>query len=71
MVNATLRHNPHAQCWTAGPIPWRAFFEAQDAEPQLAAEALRQIGALYAIEDEIRTARLSGENKRAHRLTHS
>ncbi|HEV8695832.1 MAG TPA: IS66 family transposase [Lysobacter sp.] len=58
----------HAQCWTHSR---RAFFEAQDAEPQLAAEALRQIGALYAIEDEIRTARLSDENKRAHRLTHS
>jgi len=58
----------HAQCWTHSR---RALFEAQDAEPQLAAEALRQIGALYAIEDEIRTARLSGENKRAHRLTHS
>jgi len=58
----------HAQCWTHSR---RVFFEAQDAEPQLAAEALRQIGALYAIEDEIRTAGLSGENKRLHRLTHS
>lgn len=58
----------HAQCWTHSR---RAFFEAQDAEPQLAAEALRQIGAFYEIEDEIRTARLSGENKRVHRLTHS
>ena len=37
----------------------------------LAAKALRQIGALYEIEDEIRTHRLTGENKRLHRLTHS
>lgn len=58
----------HAQCWTHAR---RGFFEAQDAEPQLAAEALRQIGALYEIEDEIRTAALSGENKQLHRLTHS
>jgi hypothetical protein len=58
----------HAQCWTHSR---RTFFEAQDAEPQAAAEALRQIGALYEIEDEIRTAKLSGENKRLHRLTHS
>lgn len=58
----------HAQCWTHSR---RAFFEAQDAEPQLAAEALRQIGALYKIEEEIRAARLSGDNKRLHRLAHS
>ena len=58
----------HAQCWAHSR---RAFFEAQGAEPQLAAEALRHIGALYEVEDEIRTANLSGENKRVHRLTHS
>jgi transposase len=58
----------HAQCWTHSR---RGFFEAQDAEPALAAEALRQIGALYEIEDEIRTQNLTGENKRVHRLTHS
>lgn len=58
----------HAQCWTHSR---RAFFEAQDAEPQLAAEALRHIGALYEIEDEIRTVKLSGESKRVHRMTHS
>ena len=38
----------HAQCWTHSR---RAFFEAQDAEPQLAAQALRQIGSLYQIEE--------------------
>lgn len=58
----------HAQCWTHSR---RTFFEAQDAEPQLAAEALRRIGALYEIEEEIREKKLSGENKRLHRLTHS
>jgi len=32
---------------------------------------LRQIGALYRIEDEIGQAQLSSEAKRVHRLTHS
>lgn len=58
----------HAQCWAHSR---RAFFEAQDAEPRLAAQALGRIGALYKIEDEIRERRLSGEHKRQHRLTHS
>jgi len=58
----------HAQCWTHSR---RAFFEAQDAEPQLAAEALHRIGALYEIEEEIGVAKLTGEAKRLHRLTHS
>jgi transposase len=58
----------HAQCWVHTR---RTFFEAQDAEPQLAAEALKRIAALYAIEDQIREDRLAGENKRLHRLTHS
>ncbi len=58
----------HAQCWVHAR---RGFFQAQDAEPQAAGEALRQIAALYEIEEEIRSAKLSGENKRLHRLTHS
>lgn len=56
---------------SAGPTTRRGFFEAQDAEPQVAAEALSRIGALYAIEEEIRGKQLSGEAKRQHRLTHS
>ena len=48
----------HAQCWAHCR---RVFFEAQGAEPKGAGEALRQIGALYRIEDEIRQAQLSGE----------
>jgi transposase len=58
----------HAQCWAHSR---RAFFEAQGAEPQAAAEALRQIGALYDIEGDIRKGELKGESKRLHRLTHS
>jgi transposase len=58
----------NAQCWAHSR---RAFFEAQDAEPQDAAEALRQIGVLYDIEAEIREDKLTGEAKRVHRLTHS
>jgi len=58
----------NAQCWAHSR---RAFFEAQDAEPQAAAEALRQIGVLYDIEAAIRADKLSGESKRLHRLTHS
>jgi len=58
----------HAQCWAHSR---RAFFEAQGAEPQAAAQALRQIGELYDIEREIRRRDLKGENKRLHRLTHS
>ena len=58
----------NAQCWAHSR---RGFFEAQGAEPQAAAEALRQIGKLYEIEREIRERNLKGENKRLHRLTHS
>jgi transposase len=58
----------HAQCWVHCR---REFFEAKDAEPQAAGEALCQIAALYEIEEEIRTRKFSDENKRVHRLTHS
>jgi transposase len=58
----------HAQCWAHSR---RAFFEAQGAEPQAAAQALRQIGELYDVEREIGKRQLRGENKRQHRLAHS
>lgn len=58
----------HAQCWAHAR---RELFEAQGAEPQAAGEALRQIGALYEIEDDIRTAGLCGQAKRLHRLMYS
>jgi transposase len=57
-----------AQCWAHSR---RAFFDAQGAEPQAAAQALSQIGKLYDVEREIRKRGLKGENKRLHRLTHS
>jgi transposase len=58
----------NAQCWAHSR---RAFFDAQGAEPQAAAQALGEIGKLYDIESEIRGRGLKGENKRLHRLTHS
>jgi transposase len=58
----------HAQCWVHAR---RGYFEAKQAEPERCAEALEQIQALYAIEDDIREHHLSGESKQLHRLTHS
>jgi transposase len=58
----------HARCWAHGR---RTFFEALTAEPTAAAEALEQIKALYAVEEEIRDAKLTGDTKQLHRLTHS
>jgi transposase len=58
----------HAQCWAHTR---RGFFEAQAAAPEGAREALEQIGALYVVEEQIREGKLTGENKRLHRLTHS
>ena len=58
----------HAQCWAHTR---RGFFEAETAAPEGAGEALAQIRALYAIEEQIRQGKLTGEKKRLHRLTHS
>jgi transposase len=58
----------HARCWAHGR---RTFFEALNAEPTGAAEALEQIKALYAVEEEIRDRKLAGDAKQLHRLTHS
>lgn len=52
----TLRHVEH---------------EAQAAQPQGVDEALKQIGALYEIEEQIREQKLTDQSKRLHRLTHS
>jgi hypothetical protein len=57
-----------ALCWSH---PRRGFFEALTAEPTGAAEALEQIKALYAVEDQIRDRKLIGEAKQLHRFTHS
>ena len=58
----------HAQCWAHSR---RKFFEAQSIEPEKAAEALDQIGALYAVEAHIRENNLAGEAKRAYRQQHA
>ena len=58
----------HAQCWAHTR---RGFFEAQTAEPEGAREALEHIRMLYAVEEQIRERKLTGESKRLHRLTHS
>ncbi len=57
------------------PLVWahtrRKFIEAERSEPTLAAQALDQIGAIYAIEAQIRERRRTGERKREDRLIHS
>ncbi len=58
----------HARCWSHGR---RGFFESLDAEPTGATDALEQIKAIYAIEEEIRERKLVGAAKQLHRLTHS
>ena len=58
----------HAQCWAHAR---REIFEAKAIEPDIAAQALGRIAALYAIEKTIRDQKLKGEAKRLHRLDHS
>ena len=58
----------HAQCWAHTR---RAFFEAQGAEPQAAARALDMIGDLYAVEERIRSQKLSAARKLDYRLLHA
>lgn len=50
----------HAQCWAHAR---RKIFEAQDIEPRHAEEALNWIGALYAVETQIREQALTGQAK--------
>jgi transposase len=58
----------HARCWVHGR---RGFFDALEAEPAAATEALEQLKALFVIEEDIRKLKLAGEDKQLHRLTHS
>ena len=58
----------HAQCWAHSR---RKVFEAQDIEPSPAGQALEAIGALYAVEAEIREQGLTGPAQRAYRLAHA
>jgi transposase len=58
----------HAQCWAHTR---RKFVQAEPVEPEAAATALELIGALYAIEAEIRDQTLAGNAKRLYRLEHA
>lgn len=58
----------NAQCWAHSR---RGVFEAMDAEPESAGQALEQIAAIYKIEEQIRDRKLEGDAKRQHRQTHS
>jgi len=58
----------HAQCWAHTR---RKFFEAQDVDPDGARAALEHIAALYAVEQDIRDKKLTGEDKLKHRFEHS
>lgn len=58
----------HAQCWSHMR---RNFFDALNAAPQAADEALRLIGEVYTVEAEIRKRKLADVAKRVHRLTHA
>jgi hypothetical protein len=57
-----------AQCWAHTR---RGFERAKDLEPEAVTEALERIGALYAIEAEIRDQGLAGAAKREYRLAHA
>lgn len=58
----------HAECWVHTR---RQFYEAKQAAPQEAEQALQLIGKIYEVEEEIRRRGLSGPAKRQHRLTHA
>ena len=45
--------------------------QIMDAEPSAVAEAFDHIGAIYAIEADIRDKKLTGEKKRDYRLIHA
>ncbi len=55
----------HARCWSHSR---RGFFDALAAEPTGAAEALEQIKALYAVEDEIRDRTQARRRSQADRI---
>src|SRR6185503_11199552 len=58
----------HAQCWAHTR---RKFVEAQAVEPDLVAQALEQIGTLYALEAHGREQRLTEEAKLRQRRAHA
>src|SRR5262249_39089019 len=58
----------HAQCWAHTR---RKFVEAQTAEPGLVAQALEQIGTLYALEAQGREQKLTADAKLRQRRVHA
>nr|WP_257285678.1 IS66 family transposase [Endozoicomonas sp. SESOKO1] len=54
----------HAECWTHSR---RYFVKSEKAEPEATKEALKQIGALYKVEDDIRRQGLEGDTLRDYR----
>ena len=56
----------HARCWAHTR---RKIFEAQAADPVVAAHGLDLIGGLYAVEDQIREHKLKAAKKLDYRLT--
>lgn len=54
----------HAQCWAHCR---RAFLKAEQIEPERVEQALRHIGVLYRIEEDIRADGLAGAARRARR----
>lgn len=61
---AKLTGMTHAQCWAHSR---RKVFDAKDIEPEHADQALTWIGAMYAVETQIRDENLTGPAKRARR----
>jgi transposase len=58
----------HAHCWVHAR---RQFFEAQASDPEGCAAALDTLRRLFEVDQAIERQRLTAENKRLHRLTHS
>jgi transposase len=58
----------NAQCWAHSR---RGIFDARNAEPKAAGQALEQIAALYKLEEHIREHKLKGLAKQEYRQTHS
>ena len=58
----------HAQCWSHTR---RMFVKAEESDPGAVAEALELIGALYAVEAQIRTEGLDAEATLAYRTEHA
>lgn len=54
----------HAECWTHSR---RYFVKSEKTEPEATGEALKQIGALYKVEDDIRRQGLEGDALRDYR----